>query len=55
MRRYRTTGECGGGAYFRVADLLIIDEPTLPVLVGVIEELVRTGAHRFELAPLEEL
>jgi hypothetical protein len=55
MRLYRSTGECRGGAYFRVADLLILDEPSLTALVSVIEELVRTGTHRFELAPLEEL
>ncbi len=54
MHGYRTTGECGGGAYFRVPDLLIIDDPTLPALVSVIEELLRTGNHKFELAPLEE-
>src|SRR4051794_95519 len=55
MRLYRSTGECSGGAYFRVPDLLILDEPTLTALVSVIEELVRSETHRFELAPLEDL
>lgn len=55
MRRYRDTGECMDGAFFRVPDLLILDEPTLDSLVAVIEELVRSETHRFELAPIEEL
>lgn len=55
MLRHRDTGECLGGAYFRVADLLILDEPSLSSLVAVVEELVRTETHRFELTPIEEL
>lgn len=55
MLRYRDTGECLGGAYFRVADLLILDEPSLASLVAVIEDLVRTETHRLELTPIKEL
>ena len=55
MRLYRESGECMGGAYFRVADLLVLDEPSLASLVAVVEDLVRTGTHRFELAAIEDL
>lgn len=55
MRRYRDSGECLSGAFFRVPDLLILDEPTLGSLVAVIEDFVRTETHRFELAAIEEL
>ena len=55
MRRYRDSGECLSGAFFRVPDLLILDEPTLGSLVAVIEDFVRTETHRFERAAIEEL
>lgn len=55
MLLYRDTGECLGGAFFRVPDLLILNEPTLGSLVAIIEEFVRTETHQSELAAIEEL
>lgn len=52
MTTYRESGECLFGSYFRVPDLLIIDQPTLESLVEVISGLLRDGSHAFELSRL---
>jgi len=52
--RHRETGECLGGAYFRVPDLLILSDSSWASLVAIVEELLRTGEYRFEFSPLED-
>lgn len=45
MDRWRETGECLDGGYFWVWDGLIVREPGIPGMVGVIDHLVQTGEY----------
>lgn len=52
METWKSTGECHGGAFFRVPDLIIVREPSREFVIGTFAELERTGEHRHEVVLL---
>jgi hypothetical protein len=44
MRKDRTTGESGGGAYFAVRDLVVVPRLTLEAITRCVEQLAASGA-----------
>jgi hypothetical protein len=54
MTAWESSGECLGGAFFRVPDLLIVREPDRRAVVRLFTELHRTGEHRQEMNPLRD-
>jgi hypothetical protein len=53
MERWRQSGECKSGAYFRVPDLVISSEPGLENMMLAVEDLIEQGLDG-ELPRLEE-
>lgn len=54
METWRASGECQGGAYFRVPDLFIVRNPDQDAVSRVFAELYRAGQHRYEMSPLAD-
>jgi hypothetical protein len=43
MTRWRETGECLGGRYFWLADLVIVDSADVATIVAAVDDMVATG------------
>ncbi|CAM4299986.1 hypothetical protein KIPE111705_46915 [Kibdelosporangium persicum] len=55
MQRWRDTGECLDGRYFRVGpDLVIIGSPGVQEMLAVATELVATGEYKHALYRVNE-
>jgi hypothetical protein len=46
LRRYRETGECGGGLYFYTTDMIIVECLTADVIRKSVSDLVESGEFR---------
>lgn len=55
MSAWASSGDCQGGAFFRVPDLIILRDPERESVVRVFSELHRTGEHRSEMSTLHNL
>jgi hypothetical protein len=53
MNRWKVTGECLGGSFFRCPDLVIINKGGAAEILEIIKELVVTGELQNTLMPLD--
>lgn len=54
MRRWRETGECLNGAYFKVHDLVIIPEPGFDAMVRAFRGILDEGGPQGVLPQLDD-
>jgi hypothetical protein len=54
MDRWRSTGECAGGAYFQCPDLVIIRDAGIPAMMRALEDALASGGPHSILTPLDE-
>jgi hypothetical protein len=54
MDRWRSTGECDGGAYFQCYDLVIIRDAGIPAMMRTLEHALSTGGPHTLLTRLDD-
>lgn len=54
MARWRITGECAGGAYLQIPDLIVVRDPGVPEMVEVLDHLLVEGEPGGILIALED-
>ncbi|MEV6050497.1 hypothetical protein [Streptomyces sp. NPDC052107] len=45
LRRWKATGEEGGGVFFACPDLVIVPEPGVPAMTAALREIVAQGVR----------
>lgn len=54
MKRWQVTGECDGGAYFQVSDLIVVRDPGIPAMVKALDHAIAERGAESILVPLED-
>lgn len=53
MRRWATTGEYLGGAYFTCPDVVVVRDPGVTAMLAAVKDLVAKGEHELTLMKVD--